>query len=385
MRTLTRNEKQILELIRRSGNLARVEVGSVLEMTGASVTRLTRSLTELGLLVERVERSGEKGQPRKLLSLAPGSHYSAGINFSLNRIEISLADSAFNVVDIRQCRAEGATPNSVAETAAGLLNALLNDHDIGHEVFLGTGISFPGNFGTYHNLIEAHSLFQSFDERALFDAFSTRIEGPVWIENDGSAAALGELFAGQSRERHNSIFFLHLGYGIGGGAIVDGQMFRGAHGNSCLPGVLYPYGEPRPSAQDLIDYLDDRGQSISGFADLTALSEDGRSHVTQWVARAADQLVLAVRSVSGFLDPEAIIIGGHLPEEITQSLVEQLNGMTIQGPSRNLTVPPILASKLGPKAGSIGAAFVPTYFRLFAESPRSRADLRPGKPSSRQS
>lgn len=52
---------------------------------------------------------------------------------------------------------------------------------------------------------------------------------PVYVDNDANVAALAELKVGGAKGRKNAIM-LTLGTGVGGGIIIDGKIFSGAHG-----------------------------------------------------------------------------------------------------------------------------------------------------------
>ena len=85
----------------------------------------------------------------------------------------------------------------------------------------------------------------------------------------------------------------------------------------------------------------------------------------QWIERAAVQLRHALRVTTGFFDPSTIIIGGRLPSDLNKRLVKRAIKTPLEGPSRGLTVAPVRASTLGPKAGAVGAACIPLFRTFF--------------------
>ena len=67
--------------------------------------------------------------------------------------------------------------------------------------------------------------------RDLEAELSQVLDMPVWIENDGNAAAVGESLFGVGR-RHRSFAYLYIAAGLGGGLILDGVPVRGFRGNA---------------------------------------------------------------------------------------------------------------------------------------------------------
>ena len=58
-----------------------------------------------------------------------------------------------------------------------------------------------------------------------------RLGWPVFIENDANAAAVGEMWMGAARGCCD-VISVTLGTGVGGGVILDGELWRGSHGSA---------------------------------------------------------------------------------------------------------------------------------------------------------
>ncbi len=368
MRQLSLNEKKLIELVASGEAVARVDLARQSGMTGASVTRLISGLLELGILVEETDRQGRAGQPKRLLSLAGGSYYSAGLIFSLRRMEVAILDLTGRIAATRSIDIVDQSAVGVAEAAHAAIHDMRSRHRIDKDRLVGVGCALPGNFGTFETDLKAHELFLDFDEGRTFKAFTDVFEMPFHFENDGSAAALGEHVFGRQEGDGSSMFFVHIGHGVGGGAVVDGRLFRGVHGNACLPGVLFPYAVPRPSGQDLINCLAEGGIALEDFDHLDRVGERGVALIGDWVKRAGVQLRQAVRAVSGFFDPSVIVVGGRLPTWLNARLVEAILAEPIEGPSRGLTTAPVRASSFGPEVGAVGAACIPMFESFFGGS-----------------
>ncbi|CDN57649.1 ROK family protein (plasmid) [Neorhizobium galegae bv. officinalis bv. officinalis str. HAMBI 1141] len=363
---LSRNERRLIELIFVSKKIARVDLAERSGMTGASVTRLIGRLIEMGLLIEVAERTGAQGQPRRLLSLRADRYLSAGITFSVTRMEVAIVDLAGRILASRSVGIETSSASFVAKAAQAAITAMLVDLDAPKDRLLGIGCSVPGNFGTMSSILKAHSFFPAFDDGGADNAFRATFEAPYYIENDGTAAALGEYVFGGRIPQPDPMFFIHIGHGVGGGAVIDGRPYRGVNGNACLPGVLYPYDQPRPSGQDLFATLNKAGFVVHDFPDLQRLPERANATLESWIERAGKQLRETVRVATAMFDPALIVLGGRLPELVTDKLMSAISSQPILGPSRGLEAAPVVASRLGPRAGAIGAACIPFFASLFS-------------------
>ncbi|PBB24356.1 ROK family transcriptional regulator [Mesorhizobium sp. WSM4307] len=363
---LSRNQRRLVELIFVGKEVARVELAERSGMTGASITRLIADLIEMGLLIEVAERTGAQGQPRRRLSLRADRLLSAGITFSVSHMEVAIVDLAGKILASRSVDIETSTALSVARAAQVTIAVMLADLGVFKDRFLGIGCSVPGNFGTMSNILKAHSFFPAFDDGEADKAFKATFEAPYYIENDGTAAALGEYVFGGRIPQPDPMFCIHIGHGVGGGVVIDGRPYRGVNGNACLPGVLYPYDHPRPSGQDLLAILNEAGFVVGDFPDLEHLPDKAEATLEVWVERAGEQLREAVRVVTAMFDPALIVLGGRLPEPVTNKLVSAILRQPILGPSRGLQAAPVEASRLGPRAGAIGAACIPFFAALFS-------------------
>ncbi|HKG17099.1 MAG TPA: ROK family protein, partial [Solirubrobacteraceae bacterium] len=61
---------------------------------------------------------------------------------------------------------------------------------------------------------------------AFGDVMSDRLDLPVFVDNDANLAALAEHRAGAARETLHAVM-LTIGTGIGGGLVLQGQLYRG--------------------------------------------------------------------------------------------------------------------------------------------------------------
>lgn len=360
---LSLNERRLIELVFRNGEMARIDLTNATDMTGASVTRLTAGLEDIGLLEQKIDKSGARGQPKKLLSIRRAAFRAVGIYLYLDRMVGVLIDFTGRVLGESSSRVTCRSADGIMQAAQRLSDKLINATQTEPQSFLGIGISVPGNFGSYGSLLHAHSAFKELEGYQIQIPDSSLEGANIHIENDGTAAALGEYLFGR-REKRDPLFLIHIGYGLGGGAVLGGRPYRGMNGNACLPGALFPYDQPRPTLQDLQENLEAGGYSIDDIRSSDAEHQLSNPVVAEWIVRASEQMRFAIQVTSGMFDPEMIVLGGALPMPITEKLVGTINQSPLPPPSRGLATAPVVATRLGELNGPIGAASIP-FFRTF--------------------
>lgn len=363
---LNESERRVFDVIWRYGPIARVDIGPKAQLSTMSVTRITRDLADMGLLTEGVLRSGGRGQPTRPLVVRPEAAYSAGVYFSTEGINIGLIDLSGAKLGEECINRKVDSPEELAAVTRRVLNGMLEERQLAPEQVCGVGFAAPGDFIADRKRLNAHPLFPGFRTENLQAELEAGLGFAALVENDAASAALGERLFGVGQTIPN-FFFAHIGHGIGGGLVLRGRLFRGANGNAGLIGVQFPNGAPRPSGQDLLDTLRASDIPVEDFPDLEALRPQTCPPLKRWLVRAADQLRQGLWITARVLDPEAIVIGGRLPQHLLQDLVARIDqdGFCTEGVG--LPRPSVMASSLGPMAGVLGAAAVPLYSRFFGE------------------
>ena len=360
-KVLQENEREVLKTVWRHGPIARVDI---IERTGlgrASVTRITQSLMDKGLVEDYVLRDGQRGQPSRPVSLRPQGAYACGVYFSNTYMDVGLIDFAGQPIAIKRVLFNEATPDLLAKSAQSALLELVANADIDLKSVVGAGFALPGDFDALGGF-SPNPYFPALTGLDLAYEFGQVMPVKVYVENDGAAAAVGERVHGLGRTRQSFLFF-HIGHGVGGGLIINGSLFRGRHGNAGLLGGLYPMDLPRPSGLDLLNTLSASGLAVKDFNDLERINPD-LPVLQEWIDRAAKQLRSALEVGARMFDPDAVILGGRMPPEIMNRLFDAID-ISAAFESSSLPLPEVLVSEIGPNAGVIGAASICVFRRFF--------------------
>ena len=109
----------------------------------------------------------------------------------------------------------------------------------------GIGIGCPGTVNPEKGTVENPPNLQGWGKVNLGRAISMEFEKDVFLENDANAAAIGELIFGNGK-KFNSFIMVTLGTGVGGGIVINRQLYRGEFGAAGEIGhVTINYNGPR--------------------------------------------------------------------------------------------------------------------------------------------
>ncbi|MBS1669495.1 MAG: ROK family protein [Bacteroidetes bacterium] len=117
-------------------------------------------------------------------------------------------------------------PHALEKMASSINNHIL-ESGIPKKEFLGIGIGMPGFVDVVKGV--NHSFLETKNDQSIVNILQEKINIPVWIDNDSSLIALAELKLGELKDIKNAMV-INIGWGIGLGMIVNGDLFRGNNG-----------------------------------------------------------------------------------------------------------------------------------------------------------
>jgi glucokinase len=192
---------------------------------------------------------------------------------------------------------------------------------------------------------------------------------PIGVENDGNAAAYAEWRFGAGRGTSNLVM-LTLGTGVGGGLILDGDLYRGwaelghvvvqAGGPPCQ-GNCHGHGHLETLASGTAAEREARelyGPDADGHM-LVRRAHEGDPQARERLERIAALLGAAIGSFANEFDPEVVVIGGGFGRAAGDMLLEP----ALRAARQEALTPAdkelrIVPAELGVEAGMIGAALV---------------------------
>jgi glucokinase len=223
-------------------------------------------------------------------------------------------------------------------------------------------------------------------EAPVRDLLADATKHRVIVDNDANVAAIGEVECGAARGARHAIL-VTLGTGIGGGIVLDGKIYRGAHGFGAefghftvdLDGPMCACGErghwEAIASGTALGRMARELVAHGGGGAIVAAAGGGRNAVTgtavglaaangdgdalALLAQYADNVALGLAALANILDPERIVIAGGLVE-LGQSLFGPMRDAFIrhlEGPQYRPRIE-IVPAELGYRAGAVGAAVI---------------------------
>lgn len=195
-----------------------------------------------------------------------------------------------------------------------------------------------------------------------------RFSLPVTLENDATAAAIGEHWLGAARSVRNSIM-ITLGTGVGGGLIIENEPYRGVDGTAGEIGHIavepdgYPCGcgsrgclEQYASATAIVRSANEAGLSLASSRDIFASAEGGDPVAQAVFNTMARYLGIALAGLTNTFNPELVVIGGGVAAGWTsfiEPLRTEIRARAFDAPAKRAV---LVRSILGDNAGLLGVA-----------------------------
>jgi glucokinase len=142
---------------------------------------------------------------------------------------------------------------------------------------------------------------------ALRDVLGERLGTPVFVDNDATVAALAEAYDEELNLVSRNLVIITVGTGIGGGVVIDGQIFRGGSGGAGEVGMTLIGLACAPDIQPATDHFPQPG-SLEALASGHALDR-----LAQAAAAAHPESALGRLAASGHkvLAADAVVAAGE--------------------------------------------------------------------------
>ena len=319
------------------------------------------------------------------------SPYSIGVDLGGTQIKAGLVLSTGEVVDSLSKPSQANDGASIVSgNIASVIHQLIrtNSHLL-LEDLVGIGIGTPGLIIPDRGIVHFSPNFDGWHDIPLVDLVRQKLDAqlthlPIHIENDGNAMAYGELRQGAGIGMKD-VICLTLGTGVGGGIILDGQIFHGSRYVGAELGHTTIFGDGRLCGCGNYGCLEayvgrdqiverTRAKIIKSASCSPILEAQMDSLTPKIIAEAAakgDELAIeiftetaryigiALTSFAHILNPQMAIIGGGVSSAGEKLLFEPIRAeVRKRAMDTNAESLQIVSAKLGNQAGLVGAAML---------------------------
>ncbi len=316
----------VLDLIRTRGPISRVALAELTGLTQATMSTVVRQLLGEGLIIEVGRGESTGGKPPVMLDIDPGARFAVGVQLGRESITYVVIDLSGTIVGRTRTRGVGTTePADMIRRLAGQVERLLVGLDIDKRAVLGVGVVAPGPLDLTRGAILGSPHLADWSSVPIRDLLSTALELPVLLDNDATAAAVGDFWSGRLDDStaHATVY---MGTGIGAGILIDGIAFRGASSNAGELGqIVIPDENGRPviledvvAPSAVVRRARAAGAVTPGHGDddfdefrrITLAAAHGDAAAGEAIEHSAEHLARGVLTLANLFDLDSLTLAG---------------------------------------------------------------------------
>jgi predicted NBD/HSP70 family sugar kinase len=372
--------KQIVKQLYFANMLSPTELSMRIEKSLPLTTKILNDLIEDGWVVETGFAPSTGGRRPLMYTLQQDVIYVVAVAMDQYVTRIAIMDMQNSpVTNVEKLELPLAQNPHALTILTDKINLIIKNSGIPMAKIAGIGIGMPGFVDVRKGI---NFSFFEINGKSIVQIISEAVGLPVSIDNDSSLIALAELRFGAARGKKNAMI-INIGWGIGLGMILSGELFRGYNGFASefshiplfLNGKLCSCGKrgclETESSLFVVIEKARKGLSegrISILGDLSLEHAEEASEAIIAAAQQGDQFAIELLSEAGYNIGRGVAILIHLlnPKEIILSGRGSFAGKIWQAPIQQAInehcIPKLAAhttieiSTLGYQAELIGAA-----------------------------
>jgi predicted NBD/HSP70 family sugar kinase len=370
------NERLVLSLVRKQGALAKMDIARITGLSAQTVSVIMRGLERDGLLQRGEPVRGRIGQPSVPMMLDADGAFFFGLKIGRRSADLTLIDFQGHVRGTRRQIYRYPTPSAVVAFVAEAMPTITATLPPLHQARIsGMGIAMPFQLWNWvQNIGAPQAEMDAWRTRDIQAELAALTSMPVYVQNDATAACGAELVFGTG-DRPKDFLYFYFGYFIGGGLVLNGQLFTGRTGNAAGVGPM-PVPGPDGQMRRLLDVA-----SMSALADAMEAAGEPSAHLWEspehwtvspgvlsgWIDSAAGGLASAILSASTLMELEAVIIDGWMPPAVRAEVTKRTEAAFHRLDLAGIDPPQIREGTVGAEARALGAAAIPLSQRYLLD------------------
>lgn len=348
------NNNLIVDVLRKEAPVSRANLSTITGLNRSTVSSIIDELIDGGWVRETSYQTNKIGRPGLLLELNPQGGFAVGIEIGVDFLLCLVTSFPAEVIWRKRIEihpSEGQV--AILQKAFDLTQEGIKFSSREYGRLLGIGIAIPGLVDVADGVLKLAPNLK-WENVPLRLIWNQQFHAPVYVENDGNAAALGEFYFGAAQGT-NDFIYIAAGYGLGSGIIVDGKLLRGNKGYASEVGHMTydPKGElcscgkrgcyetiigPRAVIKSVRKLIEEKGPdktiikigtnhaaTINYDAVVNAAIEKDQIALDA-LKDVGCKLGLVVSHLVNIFDPRMVILGGALnyAKDFIQPVVEKV-------------------------------------------------------------
>jgi N-acetylglucosamine repressor len=375
------NRAVVLELVRARGPISQAEVARAGRLSTPTVVEIVNCLMEEGLVRTAGRGPSTGGRRPVLLELVPDAYCAVGVEAGTRTLTVVVTDLGADIkLRLEAPSRMGEGPEALMEQVHGALAEAFEQIPAGLGPVCGIGMALPSPVLSSDGTPVGLPGYSDWGQLQLGERMAEEYGVPVLIDNDANAAALGEHLFGAGRGVQD-MFYVAANWGIGGAAIVNGELYRGAYGGAGEIGhTIIDIEGPRCACGDCgcleafagtvaIARRASRALRLSGRQEMGGAEPDrvrtndvieaglsGDETAAEVLRDTGRYLGMGISNVVRVLDPALVVLGGSIMEAgdlVLSHADEVVQRRALNGATGRVRV---VAGKLREDAGAVGAA-----------------------------
>jgi glucokinase len=309
-------------------------------------------------------------------SLTVSSNLVFAVDLGGTHLRVALVDSCGKIhTHLKRHTPKDDSPHVVVDALASVAD---DWRRADYGPIVGASVMVPGAVDRAQAVVISAPNLPSLINFGLKAVLQERLGWPVVLENDANAAAIGEMWLGAARGCRD-VVSVTLGTGVGGGVVLGGKLWRGAHGAAGeighttvdpLSGLKCKCGntgclELFASATAIVrmarESLSEFPKAMLSIDDLTAekvydAGLQGDELALSVFRRAGKYLGIGLANLMSLIDPEIIVINGGVVngwDLFAADMYAEVGERAFQATAKQVR---IARAECGDNAGLLGAA-----------------------------
>ncbi len=283
-------------------------------------------------------------------------------------IKYGILDEEGNILSKGKTGTDRDSMEGLGQILESLRDSLNSDYE-------GVAVSMPGRIDTAKGIAHTGGAYSFIEHTDMQSFYASVFHKPVVVANDGKCAAAAESWKGSLKDVCNGAVIV-IGTGIGGGIILNHEVFMGSNGGagefSWLTADYQKVWQPMEFGKSsfssiwsglcsswalTLKYAELTGRNdvdgIAFFKDLNAGNETAQKVFDQF----ASDMAAGISALQSVLDLECYAIGGGISEEpvVREAVAEKVDELWKLRPMMPCGKPSIVTTKYHNDANLIGA------------------------------